>query len=71
MIATGTASTAATNTSAVRRDTLVVFCGLLLVMFLGALDQTIMATATRTITTTRTSTPKRFRWKRRCWQRTT
>src|SRR5215813_13277092 len=37
------------TTTIVRRDTLVVFAGLLLVMFLGALDQTIMATALPTI----------------------
>jgi EmrB/QacA subfamily drug resistance transporter len=39
----------AATTTAVRRDVLVVFAGLLLVMFLGALDQTIMATALPTI----------------------
>jgi EmrB/QacA subfamily drug resistance transporter len=37
------------TTTALRRDALVVFAGLLLVMFLGALDQTIMATALPTI----------------------
>jgi EmrB/QacA subfamily drug resistance transporter len=41
--------TATTTTTVVRRDTLLVFAGLLLVMFLGALDQTIMATALPTI----------------------
>ena len=40
---------ATVTTKAVRRDASVVFAGLLLVMFLGALDQTIMATALPTI----------------------
>jgi EmrB/QacA subfamily drug resistance transporter len=37
------------SAASLRRDAMVVFAGLLLVMFLGALDQTIMATALPTI----------------------
>jgi EmrB/QacA subfamily drug resistance transporter len=41
--------TATATATGLRRDALVVFAGLLLVMFLAALDQTIMATALPTI----------------------
>ena len=41
--------TATATATVLRRDALVVFAGLLVVMFLGALDQTIMATALPTI----------------------
>ena len=40
---------ATASATVLRRDALVVFAGLLVVMFLGALDQTIMATALPTI----------------------
>src|SRR5215471_2374070 len=42
-------ATATASATVLRRDALVVFAGLLVVMFLGALDQTIMATALPTI----------------------
>ena len=42
-------ATATASATALRRDALVVFAGLLVVMFLGALDQTITATALPTI----------------------